>query len=159
REVSALDALGQPLPATTLDATDPAQPYGSLLPWPTPADPEVEQARADAHGGLRRPATANAPRPQRAQGARVVLVGPDPVVFCDRSGKALQVLVAYDDPRLPLALKALVDAVSSGQAGALPRKGIQLERIDGLDVIGHPLERLLTPAGFRAAPSKYLARA
>ncbi|MBF6618694.1 MAG: DEAD/DEAH box helicase [Patulibacter sp.] len=159
-EVSAVDALGQPLTATTLDATDPAQPYGTLLPWPTPLDAEVDQARADAHGsgGLRRPATANPPRPQRARGARVVLVGPDPVVFCDRSGKALQVLTAYDDPRLPLALKALVDAVSSGQAGALPRKGIQLERIDGLDVIGHPLERLLVPAGFRAAPTKYLAR-
>ena len=160
-EVSALDALGQPLPATTLDATDPAQPYGTLLPWPSPPDADVEQARADAHGsgGLRRPATANPPRPQRAQGARVVLVGPDPVVFCDRSGKALQVLTAYDDPRLPPALKALVDAVVSGRAGALPRKGIQLERIDGLDVIGHPLERLLVAAGFRAAPTKYVARA
>jgi ATP-dependent Lhr-like helicase len=89
----------------------------------------------------------------------VVLVGPDPIVFCDRSGKAFQVLVSYDDPRLPAALRALVDAVASGQAGSLPRKGIQLERIDGLDVIGHPLERLLVAAGFRAAPTKYVARA
>ncbi|MGX6449549.1 hypothetical protein ACVU7I_16015 [Patulibacter sp. S7RM1-6] len=68
-------------------------------------------------------------------------------------------LVAYDDPRLPAALAALVEAVAHGKAGSLPRKGLQLERIDGLEVIGHPLEGLLPPAGFRAAPTKYLARA
>ena len=177
--VSAVDHLGRELPATTLDATDPAQPYGTLLPWPelpTPRsdrerDDDAESARGrldearDAAGGygrtahLERPSTATPPRPQRAQGARVVLVGPDPVLFVDRSGKALQVLTAYDDPRLPLAFAALVEAVQTGKAGSLPRKGLQLERIDGLEVIGHPLEPLLVPAGFRSAPTKYLARA
>jgi ATP-dependent Lhr-like helicase len=152
--ISPLDALGKPLPATTLDATDPAQPYGSLLPWP-----EVPEPDADAPPHSRRPTTASPPRPQRAQGARVVLVGPDPILFVDRSGKALGVLVAYDDPRLPAAFAALVEAVATGKAGSLPRKGLQLERIDGLEVIGHPLEPLLTPAGFRSAPTKYLARA
>jgi ATP-dependent Lhr-like helicase len=152
--ISPLDALGKPLPATTLDATDPAQPYGSLLPWP-----EVPEPDADAPPHSRRPTAASPPRPQRAQGARVVLVGPDPILFVDRSGKALGVLVAYDDPRLPAAFAALVEAVATGKAGSLPRKGLQLERIDGLEVIGHPLEPLLTPAGFRSAPTKYLARA
>ncbi|WP_210491235.1 DEAD/DEAH box helicase [Patulibacter sp. SYSU D01012] len=151
-EVSALDAAGQPLPATTLDATDPAQPYGTLLRWP-----EVPDEAPDAFP--RRPATATTPHPQRSLGARVVVVGPDPVLFCDRSGKSLQTLVAYDDPRLPVAFAALVEAVSTGKAGGLPRKGLQLERIDGLEVIGHPLEGLLPAAGFRAAPTKYLARA
>jgi ATP-dependent Lhr-like helicase len=151
-EVSALDHLGRPLPATTLDATDPAQPYGTLLPWPDALEPEPDAFP-------RRPGTATPPRPQRAQGARVVLVGPDPVLFVDRSGKALQVLTAYDDPRLPLAFAALVEAVATGKAGSLPRKGLQLERIDGIEVIGHPLEPLLVPAGFRSAPTKYLARA
>lgn len=150
---TATDDGGRPLPATTLDATDPAQPYGTLLPWPS------LDAGEEEHAHPRRPATASAPHPQRTQGARVVLVGPDPVLFCDRSGKGVQVLVSYDDARLPLAFAALVDAVVSGRAGSLPRKGLQLERIDGLEVIGHPLEPLLTPAGFRSAPTKYLARA
>ncbi|MEV4422465.1 DEAD/DEAH box helicase [Patulibacter sp. NPDC049589] len=175
-EISALDHLGRPLPATTLDATDPAQPYGTLLPWPELPVPRSERERdggdrpggapsAGGRGGhgrtahLERPSTATAPRPQRAQGARVVLVGPDPVLYVDRSGKALQVLVAYDDPRLPIAFAALVEAVQTGKAGSLPRKGLQLERIDGIEVIGHPLEPLLIPAGFRSSPTKYLARA
>ncbi|MDO9407106.1 DEAD/DEAH box helicase [Patulibacter sp.] len=169
-EVSALDHLGRPLPATTLDATDPAQPYGTLMPWPELPAPRTDRGdtadlERDVAGGygrtahLQRPSTATDPRPQRAQGARVVLVGPDPVLFVDRSGKALQVLVAYDDPRLPIAFAALVEAVQTGKAGSLPRKGLQLERIDGLEVIGHPLEPLLVPAGFRSAPTKYLARA
>jgi ATP-dependent Lhr-like helicase len=179
--VSAVDHLGRELPATTLDATDPAQPYGTLLPWPELPTPRSDRERdrdgdgessrgrldeaRDAAGGygrtahLERPSTATPPRPQRAQGARVVLVGPDPVLFVDRSGKALQVLTAYDDPRLPRAFAALVEAVQTGKAGSLPRKGLQLERIDGLEVIGHPLEPLLVPAGFRSAPTKYLARA
>jgi len=179
-EISALDHLGRPLPATTLDATDPAQPYGTLLPWPELPTPRSEREDGDGRGEagrtsgdggrdaaggygrsthLERPSTATAPRPQRAQGARVVLVGPDPVLFVDRSGKALQVLTAYDDPRLPIAFAALVEAVQTGKAGSLPRKGLQLERIDGLEVIGHPLEPLLVPAGFRSSPTKYLARA
>jgi ATP-dependent Lhr-like helicase len=155
-EITTIDALGKPLPATTLDATDPAQPYGTLLPWPElpPVDPDPASRPARS-----RPANAAPPRPQRAQGSRVVLVGPDPILFVDRSGKSLGVLVAYDDPRLAPAFAALVEAIATGKAGSLPRKGLQLERIDGLEVVGHPLEPLLTPAGFRSAPTKYLARA
>jgi Lhr-like helicase len=158
-EVSAVDSLGRPLPATTLDATDPAQPYGTLLPWPELPGPRSDRDEGGRTTHLERPANATEPRPQRAQGARVVLVGPDPILFVDRSGKALQVLVAYDDPRLPIAFAALVEAIQTGKAGSLPRKGLQLERIDGIEVIGHPLEPLLVPAGFRSAPTKYLARA
>ncbi|WP_051471075.1 DEAD/DEAH box helicase [Patulibacter minatonensis] len=158
-EVNAVDSLGRPLPATTLDATDPAQPYGTLLPWPELPAPRGDREEGARTTQLERPSTANEPRPQRAQGARVVLVGPDPILFVDRSGKALQVLVHYDDPRLPIAFAALVEAIQTGKAGSLPRKGLQLERIDGLEVIGHPLEPLLVPAGFRSAPTKYLARA
>ncbi|WP_320668821.1 DEAD/DEAH box helicase [Patulibacter defluvii] len=140
----ALAPSGEPLPVLVLDAADPAQPYGTLLSWPD-----------DDHDD--RPADAQRPRPQRAHGAKVVLVGPDPVLFVDRSAKGLQVLVGYGDERLPGALAAVAEAAAAGRIGP-PRKGVQLERIDGLEVIGHPLERLLEPAGFRPAPTKYLAR-
>lgn len=162
---------GEPLPVLVLDAADPAQPYGTLLPWPgpdgqplrpresSPSGREDDDAAAPAASTRDpgRPAEAQSPRPQRAHGAKVVLVGPDPVLFIDRSGKGVQVLVPYADDRLPAALAALVEAAASGRVG-VARKGVQLERIDGLDVIGHPLERLLEPAGFSPAPTKYLAR-
>ncbi|MGE4425885.1 MAG: helicase-related protein, partial [Solirubrobacteraceae bacterium] len=139
-------ATGQPLPTVLVDAADPAQPYGTLLPWP-----DVPEDRP-------RPADAKAPAPQRAQGAKVVLVGPDPVLFVERSGKGIQVLVRYDDERVAPALAELVRAVVDGRAGVDARKGLALERVDGVDVLGHPLEPLLEPAGFRPMPTKWVVR-
>ncbi|MCK9248370.1 MAG: DEAD/DEAH box helicase [Solirubrobacteraceae bacterium] len=147
----ATTATGQPLPVVLVDAADPAQPYGTLLPWPTPAP-----GAAGAATG--RPADAKDPAPQRAHGAKVVLVGPDPVLYVERSGKGVQVLVDYDDERIAPALAGLVAAVVDGRAGVDPRKGLALERIDGVDVLGHPLEPLLEPAGFRPMPAKWVVR-
>jgi len=141
------DAAGRPLPVLVIDAVDPAQPYGTLLPWPDPPEGDPE-----------RPADAKAPAPQRAVGAKVVLVGPDPLLFVERSGRGIQVLVRYDDERLPIALAELVRAVADGRVTADPRKGLQLERLDGVAALGHPLEPLLEPAGFRPAATKYVAR-
>ena len=57
-------------PPIVLAATDPAQPYGAALKWPdTPR------------------------RPARQAGAYVVLAGAEPVLFVERGGKGLQVLV------------------------------------------------------------------
>ena len=67
-------------PPLVLAATDPAQPYGAALPWPK-RDGEVK-------------------RPSRAAGAHVVLAGAEPVVYVERGGRGLQVLVGRDDPRL-----------------------------------------------------------
>ena len=62
-------------PPIVLAATDPAQPYGAVLKWP-----ETER------------------RPARQAGAYVVLAGAEPVLFVERGGKGLQVLV---DARRP----------------------------------------------------------
>ena len=57
-------------PPIVLAATDPAQPYGAVLKWPdTPR------------------------RPARAAGAYVVLAGAEPVLFVEKGGKGVQVLV------------------------------------------------------------------
>jgi ATP-dependent Lhr-like helicase len=144
---SPVDASGQPLPVVLLDAAEPAQPYGTLLPWPPVPEDDRE-----------RPADAKPPAPQRAVGAKLVLVGPDPVLFVERAGRGIQVLVPYGDARLPVALAELVRHVVDGRVATDQRKGLQLERIDGAAVLGHPLEPLLEPAGFRPTATKYVAR-
>ena len=116
-----------------LAATDPAQPYGGVLKWPK------------REGGAR----ARARRP----GAYVVLAGAEPVLYVERGGKGLQVLVDADDERLRAAIEALADAVHRGR---IRRLGI--ERVDGEPVIGSAWEERLLELGFRAGPRKLTLR-
>ena len=74
-------------------------------------------------------------RPARQAGAYVVLAGAEPVLFVERGGKGLQVLVDEDDPRVEPSLAALADAVKRGR---IRRLGI--ERVDGEPVVGSPYE-------------------
>jgi ATP-dependent Lhr-like helicase len=113
-------------PPLVLAATDPAQPYGAALKWP-------ETSR----------------RPARQAGAYVVLAGAEPVLFVERGGKGLQVLVEEDDPRVEPSLAALADTVRRGR---IRRLGI--ERVDGEPVIGTPYEERLIELGFRPGPRR-----
>jgi ATP-dependent Lhr-like helicase len=113
-------------PPLVLAATDPAQPYGAALKWP-------ESAR----------------RPARQAGAYVVLAGAEPVLFVERGGKGLQILVEPDDPRLTPAIEALAEAVLRGRV-----KRLALEKVDGEPVVGSPWEERLLELGFRAGPRR-----
>ena len=79
------------------------------------------RARRDRPGpALRRGAAVaasatRAARPPRIAGAYVVLAGAEPVLYVERGGKGLQVLVADDDPRVAPALEALADASQRGR--------------------------------------------
>jgi ATP-dependent Lhr-like helicase len=115
-------------PPLVLTATDPAQVYGTALPWAQ-------------RSSLRRPA--------RAAGAHVVLAGSAPVLYLERAGRAMQVLVKTDDARLPAALAALAE---HARAGYLPR--IALEKVDGESVLGSRWEPLLAAVGFHAGPRR-----
>src|SRR4051812_38664438 len=67
-------------PPVVLAATDPAQPYGAALKWPRDES---------APGGARSPA--------RQAGAHLVLSGAEPVLYVERGGKGIQVLVSESD--------------------------------------------------------------
>ena len=104
----------------------------------------------------RRPALAAAratsPRPAsrpRQAGAYVVLAGAEPVIYVERGGKGLQILVEPNDPRLGDATAALADAVHRGRI-----KRLALERVDGEPVVGSEWEDALLELGFRAGPRK-----
>jgi ATP-dependent Lhr-like helicase len=113
-------------PPLVLAATDPAQPYGAALKWP-------ETGR----------------RPARQAGAYVVLAGAEPVLFVERGGKGLQVLVKPDDARVGPCLEALAEAVRRGRV-----RRLALERVDGEPVVGSAYEEPLIELGFRPGPRK-----
>jgi ATP-dependent Lhr-like helicase len=115
-------------PPVVLAATDPAQAYGAVLKWP-PRD----ATRA----------------PSRQGGAHVVMAAAEPVLYVERGGKGLQVLVEDDDPRLLPAIEALTSAVERGRI-----RKLGVERVNGEPVVGSPWEDLLLERGFRAGPRK-----
>lgn len=116
-------------PPIVLAATDPAQPFGAALAWPK------------RDGETRRPA--------RVAGATVVIAGAAPVLYLERGGKALQVLVADDDPRVMTALLALADHTRAGRI-----RRIALEKVNGESVMGTAWEAMLAEVGFSLGPRR-----
>jgi ATP-dependent helicase Lhr and Lhr-like helicase len=114
-----------------LAAADPAQPYGSALPWPK---------RAGA-------------RAARVAGAHVVLLGGSPALFVERGGKSIVPLRDPQDEWLRPALAALVEHVKAGRT-----KRLAVERFDGEAVTDSPALPLLVEAGFLAGPRRAVLR-
>jgi ATP-dependent Lhr-like helicase len=126
----------EPAGALVLAATDPANPYGGMLPWPKRDD---EPSR----------------RPSRTAGAYLVTLDAEPALFVERGGKALLALRApfseggQPESWLREALEALADHVRHGRV-----KRLDLERFDGEPIVGSPLEALLVELGFRQGPRR-----
>src|SRR4051794_435138 len=115
-----------------LAAADPAQPYGSALPWPR---------RAGA-------------RAARVAGAKVVLLGGEPALFVERGGRSLVPLRDPDESWLRPALAALVEDVRTRGA----KKRLAVERFDGEPVTESEAMPLLIEAGFLAGPRRAVLR-
>jgi ATP-dependent Lhr-like helicase len=115
-------------PALVLAATDPANPFGAALPWPS---------RGEDAGH----------RPGRKAGAVVVLVDGELVIYVERGGRSL--LTWSDDPAaLAAASEGLAAAARSGGLGKL-----SVERADGEHVFGaDAVATALSGAGFRTTP-------
>ena len=119
----------------TLAATDPANPYGAALPWP-----EGES------------------RPQRAAGARVIILDGALIGYISRS--AHSILTFFPSPReecrlceeaLATALKRLID----GHA----HRSLVIDEIDGRPPATSNFGRALEQLGFVATSNGYIYRA
>ncbi|MHB8657390.1 MAG: DEAD/DEAH box helicase [Solirubrobacteraceae bacterium] len=115
-----------------LAAVDPAQPYGGALPWPRGAG----RGTAGRH-------------PTRVAGAHVVLAGGEPILYLERSGRAVQTLVKAGDVRLPEAMRALIEEVRRGRI-----KRLALERVDGEPALTSALGPVLLELGFQEGPRR-----
>jgi ATP-dependent Lhr-like helicase len=120
-------------PPLVLAASDPAQPFGAALPWPSGGGPE----RGEREGR----------RPARVAGAHVVLVGAEVACYVEAGGRGLQTFASGEPLRV--ALGALADAVRAGRI-----RKLELERVDGEPVLGGATEALLVELGFRSGPRR-----
>ena len=129
RETEA-EAPGREPVALTLAATDPANPFGAALGWPSTDD--------ERHGGH---------RPGRKAGALVVLVDGALGLFVERGGKTVLDFLAPGD-------EGGRAAAAASLAGAIRASGgrLRVEKVDGAFAIGTPLGDALLAAGFAPTP-------
>ncbi|AOP51528.1 DEAD/DEAH box helicase [Streptomyces lydicus] len=124
---------GGPQRAVVLAAADPANAYGAALSWPDPPEGSTH-------------------KPGRKAGSLVVLVDGELTLYMERGGKTLLIWpLGHDqaptDPRVQLAVEALIDAARAGALGT-----VTTERINGTAALTSPFSATLESAGFHPTP-------
>ncbi|WP_066517604.1 ATP-dependent helicase [Curtobacterium ammoniigenes] len=127
--------------ALTLAATDPANAYGAVLPWPDAGD-QIDDGAPATRGH----------RPGRKAGALVTIVEGELAVYVERGGKTL--LTFSDDPAVLAAAAASIARTVRDRLNRLT-----VERVDGRFVLEHPLAAMLRDEGFTATPAGLRLRA
>jgi ATP-dependent Lhr-like helicase len=122
----------------TLSATDPANPYGVLIPWPL---------RLDEAGGS--PASSRSGQASRSAGARVVIVNGRLAAWISRGDRQLIVCLPDDEPERSVIGRALArELVEIARRAPPGRRGWLIEEINGQPAIEHPASRYLIEHGF-----------
>jgi len=125
-----------------LAATDPANPYGTLLPWPH----KGSEAAQDAGN----PASPNSlPSLSRTSGAGVILINGTLASFFRRRNPALRVFLPESEPersRFARELAKKLAEIAIRRQGR--RTGLLIGTIDDLPAREHFLARFLEQAGF-----------
>jgi ATP-dependent Lhr-like helicase len=116
-----------------LAVTDPANPYGSALPWP------------------KRP---EGRRPARTAGAYLLTRNGNPLLYVERGGRGILRLQQVEGQELIDAVAQLVEAA---QNSVIPK--LAIEKLDGEPVIGSGFEEILLEAGFNRQPRRLVASA
>ncbi len=127
-----------------LAATDPANPWGSILRWPNSEDPGASLSRS--------------------VGATVVLRNGDLVAYLRRNNPALQVLLPVDEPDRSATARDLATFFFQIAQELLQHPetrhhgGLLIDTISGQPAYQHFLARFLEEAGFHASPRGYQVR-
>jgi ATP-dependent Lhr-like helicase len=133
------DLPDEPPFVVALAATDPANPYGAALGWPTPGGADHATPPAGLH------------RPGRKAGAVVVLVDGALVLYVERGGRTV-LSFTVDDELLVSAAARLAQVIRAGRLGR-----VVLSRADGAELLASDalhgaLGRALAAAGFAPTP-------
>ena len=133
-----------PLEAVTVQATDPANPYGSIVPWPQYgwaddiAQLDTRSAGRPIEGGR---------GPTRTVGSRVVLVGGHAAGYLRRGERELVLLAPPNEPTRSRMTREVARALVQLSA-AREHAGLLIADIDGVAATAHPAAHLLVEAGF-----------
>jgi ATP-dependent Lhr-like helicase len=115
-----------------LAATDPANPYGTILKWPA--------VDGDTESGGR--------GPTRTVGAMVVLVNGALAAYISRGARQLTTFLPEDEPNRSLTARALASRLAALTRPDDTRMPLLIGEINGVPAAEHPLSSFLVDAGF-----------
>ncbi len=144
-------AAPEPSEMLTLAATDPANPYGSVLPWPALQGGEQD-------GSAVRTLT-------RGVGASVILRNGELVAYMRRGNPHVQFFLPAEEPERGQAARDLAAHLAAQTQEAMQaggetheRGGLLVATINGEPTHLHWIARTLQDAGFQAAPMGFNVR-
>ena len=120
-----------------LSATDPANPYGTILRWPeewSPADPAADTS---ARRG-----------PTRTVGSLVVMVNGALAGYISRGARQLLVFLPEDEPARSITARALAGKLAQMARAEQGRLAILIAEINGIPTAEHPFGPYMIDAGF-----------
>jgi ATP-dependent Lhr-like helicase len=126
----------------TLSATDPANPYGVTIPWPSRTEETSEMREMRSEKREVRSEKREVRIASRSAGARVVLVDGRLAAWIGRADHHLIVSLPENEPERSAHGRAL--------AKELTRQGWLIEEINGLPAASDPSSQYLIEAGFTA---------
>ena len=139
-----------------LAATDPANPYGAALKWPsrrsTQNTPNTQRDQRSAGSGVSALDVVDAGRsPTRSVGATVILVNGALAAYVPRGDRQLVTFLPDAEPDRSKVGRAIACVlIERARAGGDAPRGMLIEEIDGAPPSRHPLSPLMIEAGFVA---------
>ena len=137
-----------------LAAQDPAQPYGSVLPWPHSAANNLEVANESEAGAT--PPSERARSLMRSVSARVILRNGELLGYLRGGGQDLQVFLPEEEPDRTRSVEDLARFMAARGQNLLRaltadrRRGILITTINGEPAAAHTLAAFFVDAGFYA---------
>jgi ATP-dependent Lhr-like helicase len=124
-----------------LSATDAANPYGTILKWPSVA----------ADGDVTRTST-------RSVGSVVILVNGALAAYISRSARQFLAFLPEDEPARSATARALATRLAQLARGEDGRMALLIGEINGMPASKHPLAPHLVEAGFSPSAMGYQMR-
>jgi ATP-dependent Lhr-like helicase len=124
-----------------LAATDPANPYGTMLKWPALAGE-----------------SATGRGPTRTVGSVVVLVDGALAAYIARGGRQLQIFISDDEPARTTTSRAVANRLAAMARGEEWRGSLLITEINGMPTADHPLAPFLIEAGFNPSAMGFQMR-
>jgi ATP-dependent helicase Lhr and Lhr-like helicase len=125
-----------------LSATDPANPYGTILRWPEAGTGATESGRG----------------PTRTVGSLVVIVNGALAAYISRGARQLQAFLPEDEPGRSTTARALSIRLAELARSEENRVALLIGEINGIPASEHPLGPYLADAGFSPSAMGYHIR-
>jgi ATP-dependent Lhr-like helicase len=134
------DAAAEDAPeVAVLAATDPANPYGATLKWPSRHPLNARDSATDEGGR----------GPTRSVGATIILVDGALAAYLSRGDRQLTTYLPDSEPqrsRVGRAVSRML--IERARMGGDSPRGMLIEEIDGAPAAAHPLAPYLAASGF-----------